>query len=105
MKKLFLTIFTLLSFNYVYAICDISNLVGWTIIYSGKVTGYIDENGNEQESFEGCEYGRILIVDYSKQVTCQTYSYSYSYHPDIVILSKSSFATAFINDQRYDISL
>ena len=29
---------------------DISNYVGWTIIYSGTVTGYIDEHGRE-----GCD--------------------------------------------------
>ena len=48
---------------------DITDYVGWQIIYSGTVTGYLDENGQEEDSFEGCEYGRVLIVDYSKSVT------------------------------------
>ena len=51
---------------------DVSDYVGWQIIHSGTVTGYIDENGVEQGSFEGCEYGRQLIVDYSLVVTCAT---------------------------------
>lgn len=49
---------------------DISDYVGWQIIYSGTVTGYIDENGKKEDDFEGCEHGRILIVDYSK--SCPT---------------------------------
>lgn len=82
---------------------DISDYVGWTIIYSGTVTGYIDDNGKEEDSFEGCEYGRVLIVDYSKQVTCQTYSYAYAYRPDIVVLDNGYSREACIDDDIYDI--
>jgi len=82
---------------------NVSRYVGWTIIYSGTVTGYINENGEEESSFEGCEYGRILIIDYNKQVTCQTYSYSYSYYPDIVVLKNGRRLEACINDDMYDI--
>ena len=105
MKKFLLTILFIISSNFAYANCDFSRYVGWTIIYSGKITGHIDEDGKKQDDFEGCDYGRILIVDYSKQVTCQTYSYSYSYYPDIVILSKGSLVEACIDSQMYDISL
>ena len=65
---------------------DISRLTGWEIVYSGTVTGYIDDNGKEQDEFEGCEYGRVLIIDYSNTVTCQEYSYAYAYMPDVVIV-------------------
>ena len=83
---------------------DISDYVGWEIIYSGNVTGYINEDGEEESSFEGCEYGRMLIVDYNKQVTCQTYNYSYSYNPEIVILSNGYQMEACINDEMYRIT-
>ena len=82
---------------------DISDFVGWTIIYSGTVTGYIDEYGREQHGFEGCEYGRVLIVDYAKQVTCADYSYSYSYFPDIVVISNGFRRKACINGDMHDI--
>lgn len=84
---------------------DLSDYFDYTIIYTGNVTGYIDDNGEEKDSFEGCEYGRMLIIDYSKSITCQTYSYSYSYNPDIVILSNGSSSIAVINDDEYDIRL
>ena len=82
---------------------DISDYVGWQIIHSGTVTGYIDDNGMEQDSFEGCEWGRQLIIDYSLAVTCATYSYSYAYNPDIVILSNGSSLAACIDDEMYDV--
>ena len=91
--------------NYAIAGCDvdISDYVGWEIIYSGTVTGYINESGEEEGDFEGCEFGRQLIVDYTNTVTCAEYSYSYAYHPDIVILSRSGSLKACIDNEMYDI--
>jgi len=83
---------------------NLSDFVGWKVIYSGTVTGYIDENGRKQDDFNGCEHGRELIVDYSKKVTCNEYNYSYAYHPDIVVLSNGSSLKACIEDEMYDIS-
>ena len=82
---------------------DISDYVGWQIIHSGTVTGYIDDNGVEQDDFEGCEWGRQLIIDYSLAVTCVTYNYSYAYNPDIVVLSNGSSLAACIDDEMYDV--
>ena len=84
---------------------DLSSYVGYTIIYSGTVTGYIDEDGNRQDDFEGCEYGRRLIIDEQFQITCATYSYSYAYWPEVVILQNDSFAIAIIDGDVYDVSL
>ena len=88
-----------------YSSCDFSRYVGYSIIYSGTVTGYIDSDGKQKDSFEGCEHDRVLIVDYNKQVVCSTYSYSYSYRPDIVILKQGYSAIAIIDGEKYDISL
>jgi hypothetical protein len=82
---------------------DISDYVGYQIIYSGTVTGYIDDNGQQQGSFEGCDHGRVLIVDYSKQVICAQYGYSYAYNPDIVVLANNYERVACINDNIYRI--
>ena len=82
---------------------DISDYVGWQIIYSGTVTGYIDENGKKEDDFDGCEYGRILIVDYTKKITCAEYNYAYAFHPDIVVLSNGRSLEACIDDEMYDV--
>lgn len=82
---------------------DISHYVGWQIIYSGTVTGYIDDKGKEQDEFEGCEYGRVLIIDYAKSVKCAEYNYAYAYRPDIVILANGSSMKACIDGEMYDV--
>lgn len=82
---------------------DVSELVDWQIVYSGTVTGYINERGEEEDAFEGCEHGRVLIVDYSKTITCAEYNYSYAYMPDIVVMSNGSRYQACIDGEMYDI--
>lgn len=104
--KLYSCIFTLVLATPASSLAckiDISRYVGWAIIYSGTVTGYIDENGQETDEFEGCEFNRVLIIDNDKVVTCAEYSYSYAYHPEIVILAKGETMKACIDDEVYDI--
>lgn len=106
MKKtvFFIFILSLLNLGNVIACeVDISDYVGYQIIYSGTVTGYIDDNGQEQDSFKGCEHGSVLIVDYSKQIVCAGYGYSYAYHPDIVVLANEYGRKACINNEVYDV--
>tara|TARA_B100000749_G_C18261203_1_gene396450 strand:- start:83 stop:454 length:372 start_codon:yes stop_codon:yes gene_type:complete len=84
---------------------DVSKYVGWTIVYDGTVTGYIDPDGSRSDDFEGCEYDRVLLVDYNKAVTCREYNYTYSYMPDIVILTRGNRAIACIDNEEMDISI
>ena len=88
---------------YAYCQVDVSYYVGWQITYAGTVTGYIDEDGVVNDHFEGCEWGRVLIVDYNKSVTCSAYNYSYAFFPEIVILSDGLNMVACINNEIYDI--
>ena len=89
--------------SYARCMLDVSDYVGWQIIYEGTVTGYVDEEGKEVDVFDGCVYGRILIVDSIYQVTCAEYSYSYSYRPDIVLISNGISLEACIDGDMYDI--
>jgi hypothetical protein len=78
--------------------------VGYTIVHIGQITGWRDENNNKKgDAFEGCEYGRVLMVDYSKQVTCIGYGYQYSYHPTAIFLSKSGSMKMIVDGYEYDI--
>lgn len=103
---------TVLFASVVEAGCNFSSAVGWTIVYSGTVTGYINEDGEEESSFNGCEYDRVLLVDYSKSVTCRSYGYAYAYHPDILVLRRQykfedgrqfNAYKACIDDDMYDV--
>lgn len=83
---------------------DLSDFVGWQVIHSGTVTGYINGDGEKSEDFEGCEYGRKIVLDDSYIVTCNTYSYSYSYRPSAVILSNGYQLKLIVEDDEYDVS-
>ena len=82
---------------------DVADFVGWSIVYKGTITGYVDEEGKEKDEFQGCSYNRRLIVDYSKTITCTTYNYHYAYRPDVVILKNGSQIKACIDDEVYDV--
>jgi hypothetical protein len=95
-RSLFMLAGVVLFSGEAFADCDldISDYVGWTIVYSGTVTGYIDPDGSQGDDFQGCEYDRILEIDHTNAVRCTEYHYSYAYYPDIVILTRQSRAIA-----------
>lgn len=66
------------------------------------VTGYQDQNGKRGDDFEGCDWDRKIILDDSKTLTCATYSYSYSYRPQAVILSNGSDWKMLVGDRVYN---
>jgi hypothetical protein len=82
----------------------LSRLVGYSVVLAGTITGFQDSNKKRNDSFEGCEYGRRIFIDDRYQVTCATYSYSYSYRPSVVILSQGSSFKMVVGDEIYDIT-
>ena len=82
---------------------DIGDYIGYTIVSKHTVTGYINDEGEEESSYNGCSHGRVLIIDYDKQVTCSDYGYSYAYHPEMVLLSKGSTLKACIEDEVFSV--
>lgn len=83
---------------------DVSRYVGWEILSAGRVTGYVDDDGTTVDNyFKGCDYGRALIIDGRRSVTCRSFSYSYSYRPQIVILRDGFNWEACIDDKMYRI--
>jgi len=104
--KLVLILLPILFFPSLSSACRISNIgnyIGYTIVSSHRVTGHINDDGEEESSYLGCSYGRVLIIDNNKQVTCQDYGYSYAYRPEMVLLSKGSSLIACIKDDVFNI--
>jgi hypothetical protein len=77
--------------------------VGYTIIHAGEITGWRDGDGKKGDAFEGCNFGRVLIIDYQKQVTCDGYGYQYSYHPTAIFLSRNGSMKMIVEGDEYDI--
>ncbi|HAT2608020.1 TPA: hypothetical protein I8235_000957 [Kluyvera intermedia] len=75
---------------------DLSDLEGYTIAKTTKVDG----------DFEGCDYGKKIALMNGWSLTCNTYHYSYSYMPAVVILSRAIgpgySIKAVIGDYVYD---
>ena len=82
---------------------DISGYVGWKIIQSGTITGYIDDNGMKTIGFKGCQRNRVLIIDNADYITCNEYGSLYLHRPTIVILSKGYEQRACIGNRMFRI--
>jgi hypothetical protein len=80
----------------------LAKLDGYTIVLSGTITGYRDRNGKREDSFNGCDFDRVIISDNSKALTCATYSYTYSYRPTAVVLTNGSSFKMVVGDEIYD---
>lgn len=97
-----------LSFLTTQAMADtassLSRFVGYTIAGSFTITGWQDGNGKRGDSFEGCEFDRVIILDDSKTLRCATYSYSYSYRPTAVVLVKGASFKMIVGNDIYDMN-
>lgn len=74
-----------------YADCEsvLESNIGWTIVDSKTIDGYRKENGEKEDSFEGCEHGRVIYFRDGTSATCDSYGYQYAYAPTAIILGKS----------------
>lgn len=76
--------------------------VGYTILAVLQIVGYRDANGKGGDSFEGCEFGRVIVFEGNKALTCTGYSYSYAYRPTAVILVRGSDFKMLVDGNAYD---
>jgi hypothetical protein len=50
--------------------CDLSALVGYTLVFSKTIDGYI-QDGKRFRGFQGCTRDRVLIFDDNSGVRCK----------------------------------
>lgn len=84
---------------------DLADHVGYTVIAAKTIEGFRDKSGKRGDSFEGCEWDRIIIFTDGKAVRCTGYGYSYSWRPRAAILSDGTTAKMIVGDTVYSISL
>jgi len=82
--------------------CDLGEVVGWTLIAEKTVEGYV-EDGKKEDSYEGCDYDRVLIFTDDTAVRCAEYHYSYAYRPEAYIFSDGTLLKACIDDDMIDL--
>lgn len=81
---------------------QLARYVGYTIIAVKTVAKSVDDDG-EQTSFKGCKYGRMIVFDDDKYVTCASYGYQYAYRPRAIILSNGSDMIMVVDNQTYQV--
>lgn len=101
MKKLILMIslFLLpLSSNAYNTYYEYQELIGYTVSIVSKVDG----------DFEGCDYGKTIVLQNGMTLKCNSYGYNYHYSPTVIVFAKSynNFYSvkAIINDKIYDMA-
>jgi hypothetical protein len=53
--------------------------------------------------FNGCDFGKTYKLDNALIFQCNTYSYSYAYHPEVrIFVIEGRTPTVTINDEPYD---
>lgn len=104
MKKrlLFLALFAVTTSAFADITNQLGRLVGYTIVASKAIAGYQDRDGKKADSFEGCDYDRVIIFDDNKILTCVGYGYQYSYRPTAIILSNGSSFKMVVGNDIYD---
>jgi hypothetical protein len=81
------------------AASDLEDLAkdGYAVIEEAQVDG----------KFEGCDFDRRIKLTNGLVFVCQTYSYSYAYNPDVLILKhiRTGDIKFLIDGEEYDGSL
>lgn len=105
MKRLSLTLIALslgVSPTVAYADCDLSEVVGWTLLAEKTVDGFI-EPGKRDDSYEGCDFDRIITFTDGTGLRCTGYHYTYAYRPEAYIFADGPLLKACIEDEWVDL--
>ena len=97
------------EYNYFYQYMPEVITDGREVIIIGdeRVAGYIHDGSVSETQingeFEGCDFDRRYMLMNGFTFVCATYSYSYSYMPDVKIISISGRAPiVYIDGEKYD---
>jgi hypothetical protein len=83
---------------------EFNGLVGYTILGTKQITGWFDQNGKKGDSFEGCDYGRTIVLDNDKILVCQNFHFHFAFRPTALILSDGHHYKMIVDDHIYDMS-
>lgn len=63
---------------------------------------YVFNKTSISGTFEGCDYEKVYKLDNGLKFECQEYNYSYSYYPDVYLLTnKYNNIKVIIEDEKY----
>jgi hypothetical protein len=86
----FCCVLSLLS-SIAHAGCEevLSKSIGWTIIDTKIIAGWMDSGQERQDRFEGCDYGRTIYFGDGTSAICNSSGDQFLRMPSAIILGKS----------------
>lgn len=107
MRIITLLLAGLLLSSSAFALVDskFNELEGYTIIATPTIVGWYDESGHKGDAFEGCDYGRTIVFDNNKILTCRSYRYHYAYRPKATLLSNGGSYKMIVGEDVYNMGL
>jgi hypothetical protein len=86
-----------------FAACNLDRVIGYTLVAKKTVVAFIQDDKRE-DSFSGCQFGRVLVFDDNTGVRCTGYSYNYAYRPDAYIFVNSTLIKMCIEGEWFDVA-
>ena len=83
---------------------ELARMKGFTILGAFTVTGFVEKNGKKSDSFEGCDFGRRIILDDSFTVECEEYDYRYAYMPKAIVFGDGTSLRMLVSGRLYRIA-
>ena len=97
------------EYNYFYEYNPRVIADGRDVLFIGdeRTIGFILDGGilytQVSGEFDGCDYDKTYILDNGLLFVCRTYSYTYSYRPDVkIVIVKGRDPVVLIDDEEYD---
>lgn len=90
-----------------HAKCDLSRVVGYTLVAAKTVTHYIEEGRGRNESkdgFEGCDFDRIIVFEDGTGVRCAGFGYQFAFRPTAYVFARDGNMKMCVDDELYDIT-
>jgi hypothetical protein len=86
-----------------FAACNLDRVIGYTLVAKKTVVAFIQDDKRE-DSFSGCQFGRVLVFDDNTGVRCTGYSYNYAYRPDAYIFVNSTLIKICIEGELFEVA-
>lgn len=99
----------LLFANPAWANCDLSKVVGYTLVEQKTIERFIDEDPGRgrsvrQDGFEGCDFNRIIVFTDNTGLRCAGYGYQYAYRPMVNIFVRKNSIKMCVESTFYDMT-
>ena len=84
--------------------CDLDQVIGYQLVFSGTIEGYVDNAGQRHDGFKGCEPGRIVVFTNRTGLRCKGEGRQDLVLPKGYVFGRSHFDLKLcVDDAMYDV--